>query len=132
MAIKKGGGQADLILNIILGVVVIGILGVYFLRQFRVWKTKEQKLTWPLNTSPCPDNWLLGSGPEPMCTITSGSGSGNWPGGFGEVNTGNCTIKSLGGKPKIYSYDFSGHTDQSKCGVAKACGIAWDGISDKC
>ena len=104
-------------------------MGVYFLRQFRVWKTKEQKLTWPLNTSPCPDNWLLGSGPEPMCTIAFNIGhSGNWP----SADIQNCPIKSPGGKSKIYSYDFSGHTDQSKCGVAKACGIAWDGISDKC
>ena len=129
MVIKKGGGQADLILNIILTIVVIGILGVYFLRQFRVWKTKEQKLTWPLNTSPCPDNWILGSGPEPMCTIASNIGhSGNWP----SADIQNCPIKPPEEKSKIYSYDFSGYTDQSKCGVAKACGIAWDGISDKC
>ena len=59
MTIKKGGGQASLILNIILAVVVIGILGVYFLRQYKTWSSKEEQAKWPLNISPCPDYWYL-------------------------------------------------------------------------
>ena len=126
MAIKKGGapGQADLILDIILAVVVIGILGVYFLRQYRVWKTKEQKTNWPLNVSPCPDYWEHKK--NGGCKIKDNGNAVNWP---VESNLKKCSITY---NNKIYSSNFSGKSDVLKCEIAKKCGLAWDGINDKC
>lgn len=128
MAIKKGGGQSDLILNIILGVVVIGILGVYFLRQYRVWKTKEQKTSWPLNISPCPDYWKYDSGSR-TCTLNTKDSTASEEVAAAAAG---CSAIYHDVSNQRYSYDFSGETDASKCEIAKRCGLAWDGIADKC
>ena len=124
MILKGGDGQASTILNIVLIIVVIGILGVYFLRQYRIWDTKKTK-GWPLNISPCPDNWEADGN---YCKIDDNK---NFSHLLTETDLNGCNIKQSE-KDKIYYSDFSGMSDIAKCNLAKKCNIAWDGISSKC
>lgn len=125
MVVSKGGGSGDVILNIILAVVVMGVLGVYFLREYKNWSSKEEGGRWPLNISSCPDYWYLNE--HGLCETKDTNSK------YSLTNFNDCKIKAEErDKTKYISADFSKKSTSEKCIWAKKCKIAWDGIRNQC
>tara|TARA_B110000208_G_scaffold739_1_gene916 strand:- start:536 stop:880 length:345 start_codon:yes stop_codon:yes gene_type:complete len=107
----------------ILILVVVVILGMYYYRQYKNWKTETAKLTWPLNYPECPDYWVnMGGG---ICQ--------------NKFNLGNCPVDprtqmvdpqgEVNFNEDIYKGDNGKH---EKCRWAKKCEATWEGIDKLC
>lgn len=109
-------------LTTVLSVIAVLCVALYYYKQYKNYVTEQQKQTWPINISACPDYW-----------VHEGDNKCKNPFGVGQCPKGQDGEAVVGGTQDFSSNLYQGLDGKfEKCKWAKTCNTSWEGIDNLC